>query len=92
MHQEGWKQVLGRDHLVKISEKPGGSRREGADAAKGVPNWQGPSYELIASWGVHGIDAHVAAAKPHSPLMREGPGRVVLWHHQAMPAASGTYT
>ena len=55
-------QMVGKVHLVKISEKPWSSRREGCNAAKGVPNWEGPPNKLIASWRIHGIDAHVAAA------------------------------
>ena len=78
--------MCGKSDLVKIPQKPGGIRRERDNAAEGIPNGQGSPNELIPAWGVHGIYAHVAATQAHRPLMREGSGRIVLWHHQAMSA------
>ena len=75
-----------KSYLVKISEQPGLGWGEGAGASKGVPDWQCAANELVASGRVHGVDAHVGATQPNRPLRGEGASRIILWHHQAMPA------
>ena len=43
------------------------------------------SYQLVATRGLHGVDAHVGAADADGALGGHRPRWVVLGHHQPMP-------
>ena len=76
-------------HLVEEPQQPGRAFGELGVLQVLVPDWQGPSHQLVTAGGVHAVDAHVYAANAHGALGRVGAGRVVLGGEHAVPWVQG---